>query len=249
VADAVAREQGARVVVAADAPTVPLRARGAFQQRNFALARAAAESYLEQVGTGRQGGMRSSPARGEEHERAVRDAGASTAVPGRLQVIDADPLTVFDGAHNPDAVAALIESLPAVLGDRPTGVVLGVLEDKDAASMLGDLLVMCERAWFTAPPSDRALSPAALESLARQLGFEVVTCEPTPRRALAEARRWASGCAGAVLVTGSVYLVGELLGGLDQELDGGPEDARDGSIAEEPCTVSEPTALRQRLMR
>ena len=54
------------------------------------------------------------------------------------------------------------------------GLVMGVLEDKDAASMLAALLGVCERAWFTAPPSPRALSPAALQSLARQLGFDAV---------------------------------------------------------------------------
>ena len=102
-------------------------------------------------------------------------------LPGRLQVIDGDPLTVLDGAHNPDAVAALVESLPAVLGGRPLALVLGVLEDKDAVRMLETLLPLCERAWFTAPPSARALSPAALQSLARQLGFDAVACEPEPR--------------------------------------------------------------------
>jgi folylpolyglutamate synthase/dihydropteroate synthase len=88
-----------------------------------------------------------------------------------------------------------------------------VLEDKDAASMLKTLLGVCERAWFTAPPSSRALSPAALQSLARQLGFDAVTCEPEPARALAEAQRWARerGEGAAVLATGSVYLVGALL--------------------------------------
>jgi folylpolyglutamate synthase/dihydropteroate synthase len=91
-----------------------------------------------------------------------------------------------------------------------------VLEDKDAASMLRELLPLCTRAWFTAPPSPRALSPAALQSLARQLGFEETACDPNPRRALAQARAWASahehtGAAAAVLATGSVYLVGDLL--------------------------------------
>ena len=57
-------------------------------------------------------------------------------------------------------------------------LVLGVLEDKDAASMLRALLACCERAWFTVPPSSRALSPAALQSLARQLGFDAALCEP-----------------------------------------------------------------------
>jgi folylpolyglutamate synthase/dihydropteroate synthase len=77
--------------------------------------------------------------------------------------------------------------------------------------MLGPLLAVAQRAWFTAPPSERALSPAALQSLARQLGFERVACEPSPARALAQAQRWASERGGAVLATGSVYLVGDLL--------------------------------------
>jgi len=52
-----------------------------------------------------------------------------------------------------------------------------------------------------------------LESLARQLGFDAVVCEPAPARALAEAQRWARGrgAGAAVLATGSVYLVGALL--------------------------------------
>ena len=79
--------------------------------------------------------------------------------------------------------------------------------------MLAALLPLCARAWFTAPPSSRALSPAALLSLARQQGFEQTACEPYPRRALAQAREWARAQPGAtaVLATGSVYLVGDLL--------------------------------------
>jgi dihydrofolate synthase/folylpolyglutamate synthase len=216
VATRVAREREARIVrvasVSASAgaegstPTgsapEPLRARGSFQQRNFALARLAAEAYLQSVGN-------------ELSEQAVRAAGASVEVPGRLQTVGESPLTVLDSAHNPDAVAALVEALQEILAGRPLALVLGVLEDKDAASMLAALLPLCERAWFTAPPSSRALSPAALESLARQLGFEAVRCEPRPCLALEQARTWARerGGGAAVLVTGSVYLVGELLAG------------------------------------
>jgi dihydrofolate synthase / folylpolyglutamate synthase len=192
-------------------------ASGPFQRRNFALARAAAETYLRELGI-------------EPREDAVRRAAAETVVQGRLQVVGEDPLTVLDGAHNPDATRALIEALPEVLDahppgrpPRPLGLVLGVLEDKDAASMLRALLGRCERAWFTAPPSSRALSPAALQSLARQLGFDTVVCEPEPARALAEAQRWARerGAGAAVLATGSVYLVGDLLEHLRSAGEGG----------------------------
>jgi dihydrofolate synthase/folylpolyglutamate synthase len=172
----------------------------AFQQRNFALARVAAEAYLADAGIA-------------VREEAVREAALAADVPGRMQVVADDPLTVLDSAHNPDAARALVESLPALLGGQRLALVMGVLEDKDAASMLSALLPLCARAWFTAPPSSRALSPAALQSLARQQGFERTACEPHPRRALEQAREWARAQPGAtaVLATGSVYLVGDLL--------------------------------------
>jgi dihydrofolate synthase/folylpolyglutamate synthase len=171
-----------------------------FQQRNFALARVAAEAYLAEVGIA-------------VREEAVREAALAVNVPGRMQVVADHPLTVLDSAHNPDAARALVESLPALLEGRRLAIVMGVLEDKDAASMLTALLPLCARAWFTAPPSSRALSPAALQSLARQQGFEHTACEPHPRRALAQAWEWARAQPGetAVLATGSVYLVGDLL--------------------------------------
>jgi dihydrofolate synthase/folylpolyglutamate synthase len=211
VARRVARERSARIVRAApEQASLALRARGSFQRRNFALARASSEEYLAglQVDPLQPG---PAPAQGPVHERAVADAAASIEVPGRLQVVDEDPPIVLDGAHNPDAVAALVESLREVLPRGPLGLVLGVLDDKDAAGMLARLLPLCRRAWFTAPPGSRALPPAVLQSLARQRGFEEVVCEPAPRRALTQARDWAREAKATVLVTGSVYLVGEVL--------------------------------------
>jgi dihydrofolate synthase / folylpolyglutamate synthase len=204
IAERVAREQGASIVRPRPlADTTTLRARGAFQRRNFALARAAAESYLAAVGI-------------EPSEDAIAQAAAQTDVPGRVQLVSEDPMTILDGAHNPAAVAALAQSLPEVFAGRPLALVLGVLEDKDAAGMLATLLALCERAWFTAPPGSRALPPAALQSHARQLGFEAVACEPRPSDALALAQDWAREHDGAVLATGSVYLVGELLAALNE---------------------------------
>jgi dihydrofolate synthase/folylpolyglutamate synthase len=204
VARRVAQERAARIVQAQAPWLEPLLARGAFQRANFALARIAAEAQLAASGM-------------ELRPEAVAAAALHTSTPGRMQVLEGEPLTVLDGAHNPDAVRALAGSLRELVGERPLALVLGVLEDKDAASMLRTLLALCTRAWFTLPPSPRALSPAALQSLARQQGFEEVVCEPHPRAALAQAQEWAAkqrsaaGASGAVLATGSIYLVGDLL--------------------------------------
>jgi dihydrofolate synthase / folylpolyglutamate synthase len=196
-----------------------LRAPGRFQQRNFALARAAAEAHLQTLGL-------------RLRERGVAEAAAATEVPGRAQLVELDPPTLLDSAHNPDAAEALAEALPELLPQRPLALVLGVLEDKDATAMLRTLLPLCERAWFTAPPSARALPPAALESLARQLGFEASACHPRAARALAEARAWARQRGGAVLATGSVYLVGELIAALGREQGSEPAERQRPAVPE-----------------
>jgi dihydrofolate synthase/folylpolyglutamate synthase len=215
VAERIAAERGARLVHPRPLPAAArVLARGAFQRQNFALAAAAAGEHLTAASVALR-------------EDAVLEAAASTEVPGRLQVLAGDPVTVIDGAHNPDAVRALAQSLPEVFGGAPLALVLGVLEDKDAVSMLATLMPLCRRAWFTAPPSSRALSPSALQSLARQLGFEDVVCEPRPEIALEQARAWALGNDGGVLATGSVYLVGDLLRGLEP----GSADEREWSSA------------------
>ncbi|HWX74716.1 MAG TPA: cyanophycin synthetase, partial [Solirubrobacteraceae bacterium] len=218
VAERVAAERGARLleVAPSELEVEGLAAAGRFQRENFALARLAATAYLDDAGI-------------ERSERAFAQAARATRVPGRMQLVSADPPTLLDGAHNPHAVAALADSLGDVLGERPLALVMGVLEDKDAAAMLERLLARSERAWFTAPPSPRALSPAALESRARQLRFEHATCEPDPRRALREAQAWARANCGAVLVTGSVYLVGELLGELASAQGAGSSERREES--------------------
>jgi dihydrofolate synthase/folylpolyglutamate synthase len=196
-----ASERSAELIVAEPAlPEQAFAAPGGFQRENFALARRASEAYLTQTGV-------------QLRESDVITAAARVSIPGRLQTIDTDPLTVLDGAHNPAAAEALADALTDLLSGREAVLVMGVLEDKDAAGMLARLLPRFQRAWFTAPPSARALSPSALASLARQLGFEQAVCEPNPARALWGAREWAAARGGGcvVVATGSVYLVGDLL--------------------------------------
>ena len=75
------------------------------------------------------------------------------------------PLTIYDGAHNPSGIAALASALREVAGGRRLIAVLSVLDDKDAAGMLRELVDLCSGAVFTASQNPRALSPATLASL------------------------------------------------------------------------------------
>jgi dihydrofolate synthase/folylpolyglutamate synthase len=88
--------------------------------------------------------------------------------------------------------------------------VVAILDDKDAAGMLRALLPHLTHAVFTASRNPRSLPPATLASLAAQLGGPPAEVVPDPVQALASARALA-GPGGAVLATGSIYLVAHLL--------------------------------------
>ena len=88
---------------------------------------------------------------------------------------------------------------------------LSVLEDKDAAGILDALRPLVETAVFTRSSRAGALPPAVLESLWGQIGGGAGLVVPGPEEAVATARALA-GPAGAVLVTGSIYLLAELIG-------------------------------------
>jgi dihydrofolate synthase/folylpolyglutamate synthase len=194
VAQTVAAQREARIVRAPADSGAPVGALGAFQRRNFALARAAAEAYL-----------------GELDPAAVAAAAADVRVPGRLQIVDEQPLTLLDGAHNPDGMTALAESLPEILdGRRGLVAVVSILDDKDAAGMLAALLPACDSLVLTSSQNPRALPPPTLASLARQLADPPTEVVRDPRAALARARQLA-GADGVVLATGSIYLVADLL--------------------------------------
>ena len=131
-------------------------------------------------------------------------------VPGRMQVVAERPLTIYDGAHNPSGVEALAAALPAAVGDRPLVAVVSILDDKDAAGMLRALVGKTAGAVFTSSRNPRALSPATLASLAAQLGGPPSEIVRDPHAAVARAQELA-GPDGAVLATGSIYLVADLL--------------------------------------
>jgi dihydrofolate synthase/folylpolyglutamate synthase len=189
--EALARETGARIVRPAPLD-VPLRG---YQRTNFLAAATAAGAQL------------GAPLDGA----TLAEVAARVRVPGRLQVVGEEPLTILDGAHNPSGMAALADAIGDVIGDRPLTAVVSVLDDKDAAGMLRALLGKCRAVVFTASRNPRALPPATLASLAEQLAGPPSEIVGDPYAALARARELA-GPEGAVLATGSIYLIADLVG-------------------------------------
>ncbi len=199
-AEATAARTGARLLTAdlaaADAVGgLPIPA--GYPRRNFALALAAADAF-----------------HGPLEAAAVRAAAGDAEVPGRLQVLGGDPLTLLDGAHNPAGMEALVEALaPLVPSGAPLIAAVSILEDKDAAAMLAALAPACARFVLTASENPRALAPATLGSLLAQIGGPPAEIVPGPAAALARARELAAAAdpPGVALATGSIYLVSDLL--------------------------------------
>src|SRR5215210_2201054 len=128
-------------------------------------------------------------------------------LPGRFDVVGQD---VFAGAHNPAGVEWLLARLPR----RDYVVVASILADKDAEAMLAAVARAGRTLVATASHSARALPAEELARRARAV-FDSVETEADPVDALARAREL-SGDEGAVLVTGSLYLLADLTVRLDR---------------------------------
>ncbi|MBU1492709.1 MAG: dihydrofolate synthase [Actinobacteria bacterium] len=136
---------------------------------------------------------------------AVREAGASVRCPGRMEIVSRDPLVMVDGAHNAPGVDALVEALREEFAAQRWQIVFGAMTDKSIDLMLAALAPRAAGFHMVAADSERAMPSADLARLAGAAGHAPVF----------DAGSVATGVAAAlatgepVLVTGSIYVVGE----------------------------------------
>lgn len=143
-------------------------------------------------------------------EQGLREA----RMPARLQVVAESPRVVLDGAHNPDAAAALARSIPRLFKYQRLILVLGMLTPHEPMDTLRHLLPLADAALFT--PIDSPRTHAAETLLQHAQAWLASNPTPTPRTLLTaahpqEAFQRALSLAepdDLVLITGSFYLVG-----------------------------------------
>ena len=152
---------------------------------NLALAVTAAESFLDRP--------------------VDPHAADGVELPGRLERRGESPLEIWDGAHNLAGLGWLLPRLPSADGWT---VVCSILRDKRPGMMLEALSVLGPALVATESRNGRALPAAELAALA-SAHFERVEIEPDPEGARARGIEL-SGADGAVLVTGSLYLLADL---------------------------------------
>jgi dihydrofolate synthase/folylpolyglutamate synthase len=171
---------------------------GRHQLRNIALAIATAEVLSHQ-------GFRITP---EAVERGIRE----TRWPGRFQVMPAtegEPEYVFDVAHNPAGAWALRSTLSRCYEDRPLTFVFGAMRDKAIGEIAEILFPLAEKVIATRADNPRSATPDEIREAATRTATDMEDAVDVPS-ALDRARSLA-GPQGIVVITGSIYIVGEAM--------------------------------------
>jgi len=171
---------------------------GRHQLRNIALAIATAEVLSHQ-------GFAIAP---EAIERGIRE----TRWPGRFQVMPAKhgaPEYVFDVAHNPAGAWALRSTLSACYEDRPLTFVFGAMRDKAIGEIAEILFPLAVRVIATRADNPRSATPDEIREAAARTATDIEDAIDVAS-ALDRARSLA-GPQGVVVITGSIYIVGEAM--------------------------------------
>ncbi|HEV2783854.1 MAG TPA: folylpolyglutamate synthase/dihydrofolate synthase family protein [Actinophytocola sp.] len=180
---------------------------GEHQANNAALALAAVEAFF---GAGAQRQL---------DVAAVREGFGAVAVPGRLERVRSAPSVFVDAAHNPDGARALAAALDSEFGFRRLVAVVGVMRDKDAAGILGELEPVVNEVVLTRNSSPRAMDPGELGRVAAEIfGEDRTVVEPRLDDAIETAVRIAESTEDpgeplsgvGVIATGSVVTAGEV---------------------------------------
>ncbi|OGQ30501.1 MAG: hypothetical protein A3I75_00870 [Deltaproteobacteria bacterium RIFCSPLOWO2_02_FULL_50_16] len=173
---------------------------GSHQCENASLAIEAARTFLKihQISLG---------------EKIIREGLKSVCWPGRLEWLP-QHRTLLDGAHNVDAIRALVRFVEENYAGSPLTLLFGAMKDKEAASMLKHLAPFASKIIVTRPGlcSDtrhivkRSLDPDLLKECLSHRDIKII---PDSQKAWQEARHLL-GEGEIILVTGSLFLVGEV---------------------------------------
>jgi dihydrofolate synthase/folylpolyglutamate synthase len=190
VLEARAREVGAPLEFVNEPVELPLGLYGRHQRWNAALAVAAVRAAGLSIA-----------------DAAIRQGLATVRWPGRFQKLG--DRFVLDGGHNPHAAAQLVQTWHEEFGVERPLVIFGALGDKDYVAMLETLAAITAEVWIVPVRSARAISPETLAAAA-----------PMPARVFESLEAALAGAARQdrrVLVTGSLFLLGEVLEILGRE--------------------------------
>jgi dihydrofolate synthase/folylpolyglutamate synthase len=179
-------------------PDIPMALLGHHQAENAALALGLTDLFLEYMD------------REPLDSLVLKRAWRNLALPARMEVTGSEPWRIVDGAHNPASAWAAAETLAATFTGTNRTLVFGVASDKDWRTMLRILAPLFRHVVFTPFDSPRATDPAELAAFAAKEYPGVKTAVALDPAHALELAEGFTGKDGVVLVTGSLYLAGEV---------------------------------------
>ncbi len=172
---------------------IPLR--GSYQAENASLAIATAEVLMS------TGYFIS--------EKNIRDGLKNTNWPGRFEIVFKEPLTILDGAHNPDGVKKFMEELKRYLPDKKIVAVIGVFMDKDYRNIIKNVIPFVDNVVLTMAQNKRATPTSILAEesekyIDKNNIFQEISVDLAIKKAFSIAKN-----EDIICITGSLYTVGE----------------------------------------
>ncbi|HNQ50054.1 MAG TPA: folylpolyglutamate synthase/dihydrofolate synthase family protein [Candidatus Omnitrophota bacterium] len=147
-----------------------------------------------------------------ETERAVDPVHRGLAAarwPGRFEIIDRRPRVILDGAHNAASAAALAKTLRQFIRGGNIILVLGISRDKDAAAICGNLVPLAHLCIATRADNPRARTTADIAAIIRGLGTATPVLEAQRVGEALDIAFGRAGPDGTIVVTGSLFTVGD----------------------------------------
>jgi dihydrofolate synthase / folylpolyglutamate synthase len=133
----------------------------------------------------------------------------NVAWPARFQTLQSDSNMILDGAHNVDAAETLVRTWQHKFPKQKATIVFGAASNKDIRMVVRALQPVAARWCFTGFDSPRAAKPAHVCEMHHAIYGDTfpATVHENPSEALAEAKKHKE----PILITGSLYLAGEVL--------------------------------------
>ena len=141
---------------------------------------------------------------------ALREGLANAKWQGRFEILTREPLMIFDGAHNPQGIAAAVSSIRHYFADRKVYVLTGVLRDKDYQVIARDIATVASRAFVMTPDNPRALDAEEYAEVLRNAGVQAEAFDSLGS-ALMAARDAAKRDGVPLLCLGSLYVYSSLI--------------------------------------
>ncbi|EKS4345751.1 bifunctional folylpolyglutamate synthase/dihydrofolate synthase [Clostridium sporogenes] len=128
--------------------------------------------------------------------------------PARLEIVNKNPLTVIDGAHNMEGIEGLKNNVNKYFKYNKLILILGILKDKQVEDMIKTLVPLADRVLTVTPHNDRGESSKELMHIALKYNNNCEYLEDYKECYNKGKSYYEEG--DMILICGSLYMVGDM---------------------------------------